>query len=121
MQLEIVICQAGDPAMTGCIQLGYHKHVCEGVVVGVHIKGQPIQVLVEFLDHCPLQGEKLQLVCCVMGFSLAQVLTGIGYHSICAVLVGLVEDNSQTRTAGISVKLEKFGEICICESRCCGT
>ena len=57
----------------------------------------------------------------VMGFSLAQASFGIGYHSICAILVGLVEDCSQTRTTGINVKLEWLGEICICKNRYHGT
>ena len=40
VQLEIVICQAGDPAMAGCIQLGCHKYcTCEGVVFSVYIEG----------------------------------------------------------------------------------
>ena len=120
VQLEIVICQAGGPAMTGCMQLGSHKHIHEGVVVSIHIEGHPIQVLMEFLGHCPLEGEKLQLVCWVMRFSLAQASTGIGYCSICAILAGLVEDYTQTRTTGISVKLEWFGEICICKNGCHG-
>ena len=38
------------------------------------IEGCPIQLLMEFLNHCPLEGEKLQLVSWVVGFSLAQAL-----------------------------------------------
>ena len=75
----------------------------------------------EFLGHCSLEVTKVQLVCWVMGFRLAQALTGVDYESICAILMGPVENCSQTRTAGISVKLEWFGEICICEDRCHGT
>ena len=56
-----------------------------------------------------------------MGFSLAQASTGIGYYSICAILMGLVEDSYQPRATGISVKLEWFGEICKCKNRCSGT
>ena len=48
----------------------------------------------EFLDHCPLQGKKLQLVSWVMGLSLAQASTGIGYDSFGAILPGLLEDSS---------------------------
>ena len=107
--------------MTGCIQLGCHKDICEGVVVSVHIKGQPIQVFMEFLDHCPLEGEKLQPVCWVVGFSLAQVSTGIGYYCFGAILSGLIEDSSQTSATSISMKLEQPGEISICKNRCCGT
>ena len=75
----------------------------------------------EFLNYHPLEGKKFQLVCRVMGFSLTQASTGIDYYSICAILMGLVEDSSQTRAAGISVKLEQFGEIPICKDRCSGT
>ena len=48
----------------------------------------------EFFDYCPLEGDKFQLVHYVMGFSLAQASSGTGYYSICAILVGLVEDCS---------------------------
>ena len=107
--------------MTGCIQLGCHKDVCEGVVVSVHIKGQPIQVLVEFLNHWPLEGEKLQLVCWVVGFGLAQAPTGTGYYFFGAILSGLIEDSSHTSATSISMKLEWLGEVCICKNRCHGT
>ena len=56
-----------------------------------------------------------------MAFSLAQDSTGIGYYSVCAILMGVVEDSSQTRATGISVKLEQFCEICTCKNRCSGT
>ena len=75
----------------------------------------------EFFDYHQREGEKFQLVCWVMGFSLAQASTGIDYYSICVILTDLVEDSSQTRTTDISVKLEQFGEICICKNRCSGT
>ena len=75
----------------------------------------------EFFDYCPLEGKKFQLVGRVMGFSLAQASTGIGYYSICVILMGLVEDSPQTRATGISLKLEWFGEIHICKNRCSGT
>ena len=58
------------------------------------IEGQPIQVFMEFLNHCLLEGEKLQLLSWVMGLSLAQASTGIGYDSFAAILLGLVEDSS---------------------------
>ena len=50
------------------------------------IKGHPIQEFVDFLDHCQLEGEKLQLVSWVMGLSLAQASTDIGYDSLSAVI-----------------------------------
>ena len=37
--------------MTGCVHLGCCEDVCEGVVVGIHIEGQSIQVLREFFNH----------------------------------------------------------------------
>ena len=52
------------------------------------IEGRPIQVFMEFLDHCPLEGEKLQLVSWIVGLSFAQASTGIGYDSFGAVLPG---------------------------------
>ena len=121
MQPEVVICQAGDPAMTGCIQLGCGQYICERIIICIYIEGQPIQVFVEFLDHCPLEGEKLQLVCWVMGFSLVQASTGIGYNCFSAILSCLVEDSSQTSATGISMKLEWLRKIGICKNRCCGT
>ena len=121
MQLEIVICQAANQAMTGCIQLGCCKHVCERVIVSVHIEGQPIIVLMEFLNHCPLEGKKLQLVRWVVGFSLAQASTGVGYYYFSAILLGLIDNSSQTSATSISMKLEQLGEVCICKNRCCGT
>ena len=99
--------------MIGCIQLGCCKHVGQGIVVCIYIKGQPIQIFMEFFDYHPLEGEKFQLVCRVVGLSLAQAPTGIGYYSICAILTGLVENSSQTRPMGISVELEMSDEVCI--------
>ena len=92
--------------MTGYIQLGCHEDIYEAVVVGVCIRDQPIQVLVEFLNHCPLKGEKLQLVCWLVEFSLVQASTGVGYYCFSAVLLGLIEDSSQTSATSISMKLE---------------
>ena len=45
-----------------------------------------MQVLMEFLDHCPLEGRKLQLVCWVVGFGLGQASTGVGYAITALVL-----------------------------------
>ena len=46
-----------------------------------------------FLYHSPLEGEELQLVYWVVGFSLAQASTGIGYHCFGAILLSLIEDS----------------------------
>ena len=62
----------------------------------------------EVLEHCPLEGEKLQLVCWVVGFSLS------------AILSGLIEDSSQASATRINMKLEQLGEVCICKNRCHG-
>ena len=121
VQPEILVCQAANPVMTGCIQLGCCKHVGQGIIVCIHIKGQPIQVVRDFFDSHLLEGEKLQLVCWVVRRSLAQAPSGIGYYSICVILIGLVENNSQTRPTGISVELERLGDICIGKNRCSGT
>ena len=107
--------------MTGFIQLGCCRHVGQEIIVCVHIKGQPIQVFMEYFDYHPLEGEKFQLVCRVVGLSLAQAPTGIGYYSICAILMDLVENSFQTRPTGINVELERLGEICISKNGCCGT
>ena len=39
VQPEVVICQAGDPAMAGCIQLGCGQYISEWVVVSIYIEG----------------------------------------------------------------------------------
>ena len=56
-----------------------------------------------------------------MGLSLAQAPTCIGYYSVYAILMALVENSSQTRPTGISVELERSGEICVGKNRCSGT
>ena len=74
----------------------------------------------EFLNHSLLEGEKLQLVGGVVGFSLCQTLPSIGDDGISIVIMSLVEDNSQARHASISVKFKRSGEISIGKNRCCG-
>ena len=121
VQPKVVVGQAGNPAMTGCIQLGCWKHVGHGIIVSAYVKGQPIQVFIEFFNYHPLEGEKLQLMCWVMGLGLGQAPTGIGYYSLYAILVGLVEHSSQTRPTGITLELERLGETCIGKNRHRGT
>ena len=75
----------------------------------------------EFFDYHSLEGKKFQLVCGVMGFSLGQAATSIGYCCICAIFVGLVEGSSQARPTSMSVELERLGEICINKNRYGGT
>ena len=45
----------------------------------------------EFLDHGPLKGEKLQLRGRVVSFSLCQAPTGIDYDSISSTVMSLIE------------------------------
>ena len=59
VQPEIVVCQAGNPAMAGCIQLGGSEYIHEQIIIGVHVEGWPIQVFMELLDHCPLEGAEI--------------------------------------------------------------
>ena len=75
----------------------------------------------ECFDYHPIEGEKFQLVCRVVGLSLGQAPADIDYHSVCAILMGLVENSSQTRPQGISVELERLGKICIGKNRHGGT
>ena len=78
------------------------------MVVPVYVEGRPIQVLMEFLYHGPLEGKELQPMCWVVGFSLAQASTGIGYHCFGAILPSLIEDSPQTNATSISMKLEQL-------------
>ena len=87
----------------------------------MHIEGQPIQVFMEFHDHCQLEDEKVQLACWVVGFGLAQASTGVDNYCFCAILSRLIEGNLQTSVTSISMKLEWLSEIGICKNRCCGT
>ena len=107
--------------MTCCIQIGCCEQIGQWIVVYVHIKGQTIQVFMECFDYHPLEGEKFQLVYWVVGLSLAQAPTGLGYYSICAILMGLIENSYQTRPIDISVEPERLGKICIGKNRCSGT
>ena len=61
----------------------------------------------EHFEYHPFEGKKFQLMCRAMGFGLGQAPTSIGYYSICAILMGLVENSSQTRPTGISVEFER--------------
>ena len=90
-------------------------------MIGVYIEGRPIQVLMEFLNHCPLEGKKFQLVCWVVGFGLAQASTGIGCHYFSALLSSLIEDCPQTSAICISMNLEWLSKIGIHKDRCHGT
>ena len=107
--------------MTGCVQPGCCEHVGQWIADHVHIKSQPIQVFMELFDYHPLEGEKFQLVWWVVGLSIGQATTGIGYYSICTIHMGLIGNSSQTRLTGISVELEWSGKICIGKNRCHGT
>ena len=107
--------------MTGNIQLGCCKDISLRVVFSINTEGQPIQEVMEFFDYHPLEGKKFQLVCEVVGFSPGQAPTGIGYYSVCAILMDLVQHSSHARPTGISVELERLGEICIGKNMHSGT
>ena len=74
----------------------------------------------ELFNYSPLKVRKFQLMGRVMGFGLCQAPTGIGYHCIHTILVGLVEEGPQARPTGIGMELERPGEICIGKNRCSG-
>ena len=54
----------------------------------------------------------------VMGFSLCQAPTSIGYGCIHTILTGLIEDSPQSRATGIGMELKRTSEICIGKDRC---
>ena len=74
----------------------------------------------EFLDHSPLKGEKLQFAGWVMGISLGQTPAGIKDDGIHPVIMGLVENSPWARPASIGVQLERLGKISIGQNVCCG-
>ena len=47
----------------------------------------------EFLNHSPLKGEKLQVMGGIVGLSLCQTPTGIGNGGISSVVISLVENS----------------------------
>ena len=65
----------------------------------------------EFLNHSPLKGKKLQLMGGVVSLSLCLTPTGIGNGGIGSVIMSLVEDSPQTRLTSISVQFKRLGEI----------
>ena len=74
----------------------------------------------EFLNHGPLEGEKLQFVGRVIGFSLCQTPTGIGNDGISTIIMSLIEDIPQTRPTSIGMEFVRSGEISIGKDRCHG-
>ena len=59
-------------------------------------------------------------MCWVVGFSLAQGSTGIGYYCFGAILPSLIEDSPQTSATSVSMKLEWLSKISICKNGCHG-
>ena len=59
----------------------------------MYIDGQSIKILMEFLNHGPLKGKKLQFMGAVVGLSLCQTPTGIGTDSISPIIMSLAEDS----------------------------
>ena len=74
----------------------------------------------EFLDHNPFEGEKLQFVGVVMRFSLCQTPTSVGDDSIHTIIMSLIEDSPQVRPTSIGIEFKRSGEISISKNRCCG-
>ena len=74
----------------------------------------------KFLSYCPLEGEKLQFMGGVVGFSLCQTHAGIGNDGIITVIMSLVEDSPQARPASVSVQFERPHEISIGMNGHCG-
>ena len=64
-----------------------------GDIIGIYVKGQSIKILMEFLNHSPLKGEKLQFMGRVVGLSLCETPTGRGDDGISSVIICLVEDS----------------------------
>ena len=71
----------------------------------------------KLFNHSPLEGKKFQVVGRVMGFSLCQAPTTVGYDCIHTILVGLVEHGSQAKPTSISVELKRLGEIHVSKDR----
>ena len=58
-------------------------------------KVNPYKYSWNFLTTAHLRVRNSQLVYWVMGFSLAQASTGVGYYCFGAILSGLIEDSSK--------------------------
>ena len=65
----------------------------------------------KFLNHSPPKGEKLWFVDGVMGLSLCQTPTGIGDDGISFVVMSLVEDSHQTRSASIGMQFKRLSKL----------
>ena len=74
----------------------------------------------EFLNHSPFKGMKLNFVGRVMTFSLCQTPAGIGNDSIHTTIMSLVEDSPQSRLTSIGMEFKRPGEIHIGKIRCNG-
>ena len=72
----------------------------------------------EFLNHGPFKGTKLQFMGGVVDFSLSQTPNGIGCDSISPIITGLIENSPQARPASISMELERLCKIGIGKNRC---
>ena len=64
-------------------------------------------ILMEFLNHSPFEGEKLQFMGRVEGFSLCQTPTDIGYDNISPIVTSLIEDRPQARPTSVCTELER--------------
>ena len=61
----------------------------------------------ELFNHSQLKGEKLQFKDGVVGFSLCQAPTGVGYENIRPSIISEIEDSPQTRPTSISMQFKR--------------
>ena len=74
----------------------------------------------EFLDHGPLESGKLQLMGRVVGFSLCQAPTGVGFDSISPIIISLTENGPQPRPASVGMQFKRPRKIGIGKNGHCG-
>ena len=108
--IKIVPWESSNPAVTQCIQFGCGQHICQRVVVCLYCKLGPIQVIVEFTGHSPLQRQKLEFVSWVIPLGLSQPPTGIGNNPLLALLT-LIKYSPQAIEASICMDSERLGVI----------
>ena len=71
----------------------------------------------ELLNYSLVKGEKFQFMGWVVGFSLCQAATSVGYDCISTILMCLIEDSPQARPISISMELKRLDEIHIGKDR----
>ena len=74
----------------------------------------------EFLNHGPLKGEKLQFMARVVGFSHCQAPTGIDNDGISSVIMTMVEDWPQAKPTSVGVEFKRPLKISVGKNKCHG-